>query len=107
MTRHHCVLDERRIVHGVVADRVSRTEALAVRLQHQDLDVIVAVGVEQCGINFLGQLLVLRIGLLRPVERDLRDRAVLLVDDALAGLLEIHVDTFRYEVMTPISAPMS
>ena len=88
---HHGVLHERRIVDRVVADGVPGAEALAVGLQHQHLDVVVAVGIEQRGVDFLGQLLVLGVGLLGPVERDLRDGPFFLVDDALAGLVQIHL----------------
>ena len=107
---HLGALDERRIVDRVVADGVPGAEALAVGLQDQHLDVVVAVGVQQRGVDFLGQLLVLGVGLLGPVERDPRDRPFFFVDDSLAGLVEIHVAVpsyLGYEVMTPISAPMS
>jgi hypothetical protein len=75
----------------VIADGVPGAESLAISLQHQNLDVVVAVGIQQCGVDFFGQLLVLGVGLLRPVEGDLRDRPVFLVDDSLAGLVEIHL----------------
>ena len=93
---------------GVVADGVSGAESLAVGLEHQNLDVVVAVGIQQRGVDFFGQLLVLGVCLLRPVQRDLRDRPVFLIDDPLASLVEIHLFVpFLYEVITPISAPMS
>ena len=88
---HHRVLHERRIVDGVVADGMSRAEALAVGPQHQHLDVVIAVGIKQRGVDFLGQLLVLGVGLLGPIQRDLRDGTFFFVDDALAGLVEIHL----------------
>ena len=91
---HHGVLHERRIVDGVVADRVPGAESLAVGLQHQNLDVVVAVGIQQCGVDFFGQLLILGVGLLGPVEDDLRDRPVFLVDDSFAGLVEIHAVSY-------------
>jgi hypothetical protein len=101
-------LDEIRVVDRVVADRMSRAETLAVGLENQNLDVVVAVGVQQRGVDFFGQLLVLGVRLLRPVQRDLRDGPLFLVDDSFAGLVEIHCCLpFRYDVMTPISAPMS
>jgi hypothetical protein len=68
-----------------------RAEALAVGLQNKDLDVVVAVGVPQRVVDLLDLFLVLRVGLLRPVQRDLRDGAVLFEDDSLAGLVEIHM----------------
>ena len=59
--------------------------------------------------DFFGQLLVLGVGLLRPVQCDPRDRAFLLIDDSFTSLVEVHAVslTFQDEVMTPISAPMS
>jgi hypothetical protein len=62
--RSHGTFDERRVVDGVVADRVARAEALAVRLQTQNFDVVVAIGVQQSCVHLLGQLLVLGVGFL-------------------------------------------
>ncbi len=105
---HHGVLNERWIVDGVIANGMPRAESFAIRLQHQNLDVVVAVGIQQCGVDFFGQLLVLGVRLLRPVQRDLRDRPIFLVDDPLASLVEIHTCLpFRYVLMMPISVPMS
>ena len=69
-------LDELRIVHRVVADGVSRAEALAVGPQDQHLDVVVTVGVQQRSVDLLDLLLVLGIRLLGPVQRDLRNGAL-------------------------------
>ena len=86
-------LNEFRIVDGVVADGVSRAEALAVGLQDQHLDVVVAVGIAKCVVDLLDVLLVLGVRLLGPVQRDLRDGPFLLVDDPFAGLVEIHASS--------------
>src|SRR3954468_13500017 len=109
MACDHRVLHECRMVSGVVTDGMSGAEALPVGLQHQHLDVVVTIGIEQGGVHLFGELLVLRVGLLGPVQGDLRDRPILLVDDSFASLVHIHMSSwqFRYDVMTPISAPMS
>ena len=51
-----------------------------------DLDVVVAVGVRECGVNLLDEFLVLGVGLLGPVERDFRYGALLFEDDPFACL---------------------
>ena len=81
---------EGRVVAGVVPDGMAGAEALPVGLDDQDLDVVVPVGVEDGRVDLLGQLLVLGVRLLGLVQDDVGYRPVLLVDDAFAGLLEVH-----------------
>src|SRR4029077_13611817 len=89
----------------VVADGVSGTEALPVGLQDKHLDVIVAVRVPQRVVDLFDLLLILGVRLLGPVERDFRYSALLFVDYPFVGLADVH--SLSYDVMTPISTPMS
>ena len=74
-------LDELRV--GVGAGHVvPGTEPLAVGLEDDDLHVVVALGAIERVVDLPDHLRRLRVRLLRPVEHDAGDRAVLLVQHA-------------------------
>jgi hypothetical protein len=69
---------------GAPTRNVPAAEALAVRLEDDDLDLLVAVGLVQAVVDFGDQDHVLGVGLVDPVQDDPGDRRFALIDDRLA-----------------------
>jgi hypothetical protein len=69
---------------------VPAAEALAVGFEDHDLDLFVAVGLVQAGVDFLDQSRIFGVGLVGPVEDDPRDRRFTFVDNGFEGA-SLHV----------------
>ena len=68
---------------AAATDVVAGAEPVAVRLHEDDLDAVVALGVLQAVLDVPHHRRVLRVRLLRPVQDDPRDGAILFVDHGL------------------------